>query len=59
MDKLQTIIDIVNDYHPRIQFTHEMEKTIELVFLDLEIIKLNNGNIVINGTQVVHFLVDC
>ena len=26
LDKLQTVIDTFNDYHPRIQFTHEIEK---------------------------------
>ena len=26
LDKLQTVIDTFNDYHKRIQFTHEMKK---------------------------------
>ena len=26
LDKLQTVIDTFNDYHPRIQFTHEMKQ---------------------------------
>ena len=26
LDKLKKVIDTFNDYHPRIQFTHEMEK---------------------------------
>ena len=47
LDKLQKVIDAFNDYHPRIQFIHEME-TNRISFLDLEIIKLDNGKIVSN-----------
>ena len=32
LHKLQTVIDAFNDYHPRIQFTDEMERNRELVF---------------------------
>ena len=48
LDKLQTVIDTFNDCHPRIQFTHEMEKHNRISFLDLKIIKLDNGKIVSN-----------
>ena len=48
LDKLQKRIDTFNNYHPRIQFTHEMEKNNRISFLDLEIIKLKNGTIVSN-----------
>ena len=48
LDKLQTVIDTFNDSHPRIQFTHEMEKNNRISFLDLEIIELDNGKIVSN-----------
>ena len=48
LDKLQTVIDTFNDYHPRIQFTHEMETNNRIRFLDLEIIKLDNCKIVSN-----------
>ena len=34
-----------NDYRPRIQFTHEMERNNRISFLGLEIIKLDNGKI--------------
>ena len=40
LDKVQTVIDTLNDYHPKIQFTHEMERNNRISFLDLEIIKL-------------------
>ena len=43
---MQTVIDTFNDYHPRIQFTHEMERNNGISFLNLEIIKLDNGEIV-------------
>ena len=48
LDKLQTVIDTFNDYRPRIQFTHEMERNNRIIFLDLKIIKLDNGKIVSN-----------
>ena len=48
LDKLQTVIDALNVYHPRIQFTHEMERNNRISSLDLEIIKLDNGKIVSN-----------
>ena len=48
LDKLQKLIDTFNNYHPRIQFTHEMERNNRISFLDLEIIKLDNGKIVSN-----------
>ena len=48
LDKLQKVIDTFNDYHPRIQFTPEMERNNRISFLDLKIIKLNNGKIVSN-----------
>ena len=48
LDKLQTVIDTFNDYHPRIQFTHEMERNNRISFLDSEVIKLDNGKIVSN-----------
>ena len=44
--KLQTVIDTFNVYHPRIQFTHKMERNSRISFLDTEIIKLDNGKIV-------------
>ena len=48
LDKLQELIDTFNNNHPRIQFTHEMEMNNRISFLDLEIIKLDNGKIVSN-----------
>ena len=39
LDKLQKLIDTFNNYHPRIQFTHEMERDNRISFLDLEINK--------------------
>ena len=48
LDKLQKVIDTFNDYHPRIQFTHEMERNNKISFLYLGIIKLDNGKIVSN-----------
>ena len=48
LDKLQKLIDTFNNYHPRIQFIHEMERNNRISFLDLEIIKLDNGKIVSN-----------
>ena len=48
LDKLQTVIDTFNDYHPRIQFTDEMERNNKISLLDLEIIRLDNGKIVSN-----------
>ena len=47
LDKLQTVIDAFNDYITRIQFTHEMERNNRIIFLNLEIIKLDNGKIVL------------
>ena len=41
LDKLQTIIDAF-------QFTHEIERNNRISFLDLEIIKLDNGKIMSN-----------
>ena len=40
--------ELLNDYQPRIQFTHEMERNNTISFLDLKIIKLDNGKIVSN-----------
>ena len=48
LEKLQTVIDTFNYYHPRIQFTHEMERKNRISFLEMEIIKLDNGKIVSN-----------
>ena len=48
LDKLQKLIDTINNYYPRIQFTHEMERNNRISFLDLEIIKFDNGKIVSN-----------
>ena len=48
LDKLQRVLDTFNDYHPRIQFTHEMERNNRISFLDVEIIKLDNSKIVSN-----------
>ena len=48
LDKLQRILYTFNDYHPRIQFTYEIERNNRIIFLDLEIIKLDNGKIVSN-----------
>ena len=48
LDKLQIVIDTFNEYHPRIQFTHEIERNNRISFLDLEIIKLDNDKIVSN-----------
>ena len=48
LEKLQTVINTFKDYHPRIQFTHEMERNNRISFLDLDIIKLDNGKIVSN-----------
>ena len=48
LEKLQTVIDAFNDYHPRIQFIHEMKINNRISFLDLKIIKLDNGKIVPN-----------
>ena len=38
LDKSQKVIDTFNDYHPRIQFTQEVERNSRISFLDLEII---------------------
>ena len=48
LDKLQTVIDTFNDYHPRIQFTYEMERNKRISFLDLDINKIYNGKTVSN-----------
>ena len=48
LDKLQTVIGTCNDYHPRLQFSHEMERNNRISFLDLELSKLDNGKIVSN-----------
>ena len=48
LDKLPKVIDTFNDYHPRIQFTHEMERNNRISFSYMEIIKLDNGKIVSN-----------
>ena len=41
-------MDTFNDYRPRIQFTHEMERNNGISVLYLEIIQLDNGKIVSN-----------
>ena len=41
-DKLQIVIDTFNEYHPRLQSTHEMESNNRISFFDLEIINNNN-----------------
>ena len=48
LDEFQKVVDTFNDYHPRIQFTHEMERNNRISILDLEIIKRDNGKIVSN-----------
>ena len=48
LDKLQIVIDTFNDYHPRIQFTHEMERNNRISFLDMKIIVLDKNKIVSN-----------
>ena len=45
LNKLQTIKDTFNDYRPRIQFTHEIERNNRISFLELEIMKRDNGKI--------------
>lgn len=53
--KLQTVIDTFNSFHPRIQFTYEIEKNNSISFLDLELIKLQNGNIITNWFRKITY----
>ena len=48
LDKLQIVIDTFKEYHPRIQFTHEVERNNRISFMDLEVIELDKSKIVSN-----------
>ena len=41
-DKVQEMLDVFNSYHPRIQFTHELETNRALNFLELSLIRHGN-----------------
>lgn len=47
-DKLQTVFNTFNKFHPRIQFTIESEDNHQLNFLDINIHRDNQGNIFTN-----------
>ena len=44
-DKLHPILDTFNSFHPKIQFTHELENNNRLNFLDILLIKNTDGSV--------------
>lgn len=44
-NKIEDITQIFNDYHPKLQFTYELEIDNQLPFLDLKIIRCKNGKL--------------
>ncbi|XP_072400412.1 uncharacterized protein [Diabrotica undecimpunctata] len=45
VDKLTEFLEYINSIHPKIKFTMELESNQQLPFLDVLIIKKENGNI--------------
>lgn len=43
-DEINTIVTALNSFHPKLQFTHETETDNKISFLDIQLIKQNNGN---------------
>ncbi|RLU25780.1 hypothetical protein DMN91_001939 [Ooceraea biroi] len=43
VDKIQTVLRVFNDYHPRLQFTFELEKDNHINFLDTTVIRDGNA----------------
>jgi hypothetical protein len=44
-EDIDTCLDIMNSYHPRLEFTTEKEEDRSIVFLDLRLIHLDDGTI--------------
>ncbi|XP_011882019.1 PREDICTED: uncharacterized protein LOC105569853 [Vollenhovia emeryi] len=41
-NKIDDILKVFNSYHPRLKFTHEIEKDCKINFLDVSVIRRNN-----------------
>lgn len=61
-DQIDTILDVFNNYHPRLSFTHEIEVDGKISFLDLNIIRSEKNKIFTNwyrkptySGRVLHF----
>lgn len=48
LSKLQMVIDTFNSFHPKLQFTHEIEQDKKINFLDIEVIRGRDGSIITN-----------
>lgn len=44
-DKVTTFVNTFNSYHPSLKFTYELEDDRKLAFLDLEVVREENGKI--------------
>lgn len=47
-DKIDTILTAFNNFHPNLQFTFETETDNKISFLDIELTKKHNGQIITN-----------
>ena len=47
-NKIQHTISSFNSYHPRLQFTHKIDKNSSIKFRDIKVIRNNDNNIITN-----------
>jgi len=47
-NKLEMVLKTFNEYHPRLQFTHELESNNSLSFLNMLVIRGEDGRIITN-----------
>lgn len=47
-NRIDEVIGVFNDYHPRLQFTYELERDDALPFLDTEVMRGENNKLVTN-----------
>ena len=55
LNKIQILIDSFNSFHPRLQFTYEREINDRISFLDLELIRLVDGDIITNWYKKITY----
>ena len=45
-NKIEEVIEILNNFHPSINFTYEMEKEGCITFLDVKLVRKTDGNFI-------------
>lgn len=53
-DRVNEVLNCFNSYHPRLQFTHEIEVNGQINFLDTTVIRMNN-NLITNWYRKTTF----